>query len=56
MKPILELLRGEAGKHVHAIAHITGGGCYIGKQGEQLQIINEIFCFLVIAFNLKGKD
>lgn len=26
VKPILELLRGEAGKHVHAIAHITGGG------------------------------
>ena len=26
VKPILELLRGEAGKHVHAVAHITGGG------------------------------
>ncbi len=26
VKPILELLRGEAGRHVHAIAHITGGG------------------------------
>lgn len=26
VKPILELLRGEAGAHVHAIAHITGGG------------------------------
>ena len=26
VKPVLELLRGEAGKHVHAIAHITGGG------------------------------
>lgn len=26
VKPILELLRGDAGKHVHAIAHITGGG------------------------------
>ena len=26
VKPILELLRGEAGEHVHAIAHITGGG------------------------------
>ena len=26
VKPILELLRGEAGSKVHAIAHITGGG------------------------------
>ncbi len=26
VKPIRELLRGEAGRHVHAIAHITGGG------------------------------
>ncbi len=26
VKPILELLRSEAGAHIHAIAHITGGG------------------------------
>ncbi len=26
MKPLLELLRGEAGGHVKALAHITGGG------------------------------
>lgn len=26
VKPVLELLRGEAGSKVHAIAHITGGG------------------------------
>jgi phosphoribosylformylglycinamidine cyclo-ligase len=26
VKPILELLRGEHGPHIHAMAHITGGG------------------------------
>ena len=26
VKPVLEVLRGEAGSRVHAIAHITGGG------------------------------
>ena len=26
VKPVLELLRGEAGSRVHALAHITGGG------------------------------
>lgn len=26
VKPVLELLRSEVGEHIHAIAHITGGG------------------------------
>ena len=44
----------------------VSGGCrmdyqrfYIGnvsQQGEQFQIVDEIFCFLCIAFDFEGED
>ena len=30
--------------------------CYVGKQREQLQLIDEILCLLCITLDLKGKD
>ncbi len=30
--------------------------CYVCKQGEQLQVINEILCFLCIALDLECED
>ena len=28
----------------------------LARQGEQLQIVDEIFCFLCIAFDFEGED
>ena len=28
----------------------------VSQQGEQLQIVDEVFCFLCIAFDFKGED
>ena len=28
----------------------------VSQQGEQLQIVDEIFCFLCIAFDFEGED
>ena len=30
--------------------------CYVCKQGEQLQVIDEVFCFLCISLDFKGED
>ena len=30
--------------------------CYVGKQREQLKLINEILCLLCITLDLKRKD
>ena len=30
--------------------------CYVSEQREQLQVIDEVFCFLCISLDLEGED